>query len=73
MPIICPFSGDLVKWKLPWKLSNSGLEHKILRYEFKSLNWNRIYCSVSYSDIIKSKLRDKLPNLLHHVQILPIC
>ena len=21
---------------------NSGLEHEILRYDFKSLNWNRI-------------------------------
>ena len=52
---------------------NSGLEHEILRYDFKSLNWNRIYCSVSHSDMIKSKLGDKLPNLSHDGQILSIC
>lgn len=72
MPIICPFSGDLVKWKLPWKLSNSGLEHESLRYDFKSLNWNRIYCSVSQSDM-KSKLGDRFLNLFHGVPILQIC
>ena len=37
-----------------------------------SLNWNRIYCSVSQSDM-KSKLGDRFLNLFHGVPILQIC